>query len=115
MGYYTKYDLEYEGGNISEHDIIDALATINPGYFEKGDDFCWVFEEEMKWYDCEHDMLELSKLFPDVMFTLYGAGEDREDNWIDYFKAGQMQSCHGTIVYEPFNPKLFETGGSENG
>lgn len=54
----------------------------------------------MKWYDHDEDMLALSKAFPNIVFVLTGEGEDRDDNWISYYKNGQIEVCHGRIVYD---------------
>ena len=108
MGYYTKYDLElkYDGNDITKKDIMTVLSQINP-YFSEDEDFDLAFDDEMKWYNYEQNMIELSKCFPEVLFILHGEGEEREDNWYEYFKAGKQQICRGMIIYEPFNPDLF--------
>ena len=54
----------------------------------------------MKWYDHDDDLIALSKKFPDVTFVLYGEGEERDDNWITYYKNGDYEYCNGRIVYD---------------
>ncbi len=108
MGYYTNYDLSYEGP-VDEISVIRTLAKVNPGYFDSDDRYLnIIFSDEMKWYCHEEDMLKVSTKLPDVLFTLYGEGEDANDMWVKYFKNGKMQICYATITYEPFDPTIFE-------
>ncbi len=113
MGYYTKYDLHYEG-QITEQEILMALIRANPGYFDNADTLEMALEEPIKWYSCEEDMLEVSKNFPNVMFTLEGEGEEQGDMWIDHFKNGKMQRRNVIYTFEPFDPTIFEEG-EDNG
>lgn len=106
MGYLTKYDLEVRGEWIpSEEEIVEQLGYINPDYFNWNvhyiDDLFW---EEMKWYDHDEDMLELSRRFPNgTVFTLYGKGEEDDDIWKTEYCNGDI-ICHyvGKIVYTPW-------------
>lgn len=113
MGYYTKFDLDFQG-SVEEKDIVKALANINPNYFDMyrtgitEEDICldMLFEEEMKWYDATHDMIQLSEKFPDVIFTLEGHGEEFGDVWREYYKNGACQHCKGTITFEDMDLQL---------
>ena len=67
--------------------------------------------DSCKWYDHEKDMIQLSKLFPSVKFTLRGEGEEAGDLWIRYFLDGKKQVCQARIVFDEFDPeKLQEVG-----
>lgn len=111
MGYYTSYTLEvesFESSYIDELEVIDEFRNKydNAGYAlsKKGDT-----EESCTWYDHEKDLLEFSKLYPFIKFTLKGEGEEAGDLWIKYFIAGVVQDCRPTITYPEFDPKLFES------
>lgn len=102
MGYYTYYNLEaYENGahvtTEREEEICTVASEITGIAFDHFEDLSW---DSMKWYDHEDDMLELSKRFPDVTFVLYGEGEERDDNWVAYYKNGDSEYCGARIVYD---------------
>ena len=59
--------------------------------------------EELKWYQHEDAMKALSVIYPTVLFTLEGRGEDSEDVWVKYFKGGKMQRVEAKITFEPFD------------
>lgn len=91
MGYITSYDISATPG----------LPEVQIALEES--DFAYALEDSCKWYEHERDMREFSKKFPDVLFKLYGEGEEAGDIWRKYFKNGKMQSCHAQITFEPFD------------
>lgn len=127
MGYYTQYNLyvqNYDGLNETElDDVNSAIEALN--IFDGGDNrYGWSAYE--KWYDHDDDMLALSTRFPDVVFQLYGDGEDSEDRWMTYYKNGRCQedALHITVEEDPFdesklwppnNPLTVETAAEEFG
>lgn len=127
MGYYTQYNLyvqNYDGMNETElDDVNSAIEALN--IFDGGDNrYGWSAYE--KWYDHNDDMLALSTRFPDVVFQLYGDGEDSEDRWMTYYKNGrcQVDALHITVEEDPFdesklwppnNPFTVETAAEEFG
>ena len=127
MGYYTQYNLyvcNYDGLNETERDDVNsAIEALN--IFDGGDNwYGWSAYE--KWYDHDDDMLALSTRFPDVVFQLYGDGEDSEDRWMTYYKNGrcQVDALHITVEEDPFdesklwppnNPFTVETAAEDFG
>lgn len=120
MGYYTDYSLEvsmyrndgkYESVSEELADLIDAeiqkIGVLDE--YSSSRDQWWA---NAKWYDCEDDMILLSKRFPNVLFYLHGAGEDQEDMWDEYFLNGRYQFCRAEIVYDDFDIKKLETPDS---
>ena len=126
MGYLTSYFLEinnlyvtqitwtdigWEFENITKwHD--DKYKTKNDFAkdFTKVCDFSLVnvfnrffFDDLYKWYEYDSDMIELSKRFPDLLFELYGDGEDSDDFWKSYYRNGNAQFSKGRIVYDEAN------------
>lgn len=106
MGYYSYFELSaYESGShidtYKEMEICQFLNTSDKisGYL-RIKSFSSLRNDSMKWYDHDADMLALSKAFPNIVFVLMGEGEDRDDNWISYYKNGVMEICRGTIVYD---------------
>lgn len=108
MGYYTYYNIEaYENtASISEEREKEICKFMRENesfdyfYQANAERFYDFFYESIKWYDHDEDMIEISKAFPTVTFVLYGEGEERDDNWIAYYKNGEMEQVNGTIVYE---------------
>jgi len=65
-------------------------------------------EESCKWYEHEENMRELSRINPEVIFTLKGEGEESGDIWAKYFHQGKMQHAQAQIKFEEFDPlKLY--------
>lgn len=102
MGYYTSYRLTVDDPSRVE-EIIDALRQSNEwaNYMLDEDGGT---EEDGKWYDHKEDMTTFSKGYPDVLFTLYGIGEESPDTWIKYFRNGKCQVCEAIVTFPPFDP-----------
>lgn len=93
MGYYTDYALTAEP-NI----VDDEFAEL----FHRTTQY-WLNEGEIKWYNHDEDMIEISKLYPDVLFTLDGNGEDVGDIWRTYYKNGKMQETKAKFMFDEFD------------
>ena len=73
----------------------------------------WLFDHKLEakpceWYNHEPEMRKLSSKFPDVLFTLKGAGEESWDIWKKHFKGGKMQICQAKITFEHFDEAKLE-------
>lgn len=114
MGYYTRYSLEVHAADTSGADdvrqgqlidkklyeyqlIVDAIAAES-GYSHP-------FEGDIKWYDYVKDMSNISKRFPDLIFTLSGEGEESGDIWKRYFYRGDDQYAAAKVTFAPFDHK----------
>lgn len=99
MGYITYFNLEMENYTDEQRLAIAELVEENdfPMDWYDGEDY-WCGEGG--WYSHQEDMIDLSKQFPEVLFTLSGEGEDREDNWIEYYRNGKVAISWGSIVYD---------------
>lgn len=127
MGYYTYYRLNMksvDNSPINYEAINRAFIHIYDEAYEKSTlEDRWVKEsindpnfindfyltESQKWYESNEDMLKLSEMFPNVVFCLWGEGEERDDNWRVVYNDGSAASSHGKIVYEyePMYEKYF--------
>ena len=111
MGYNTAYTLKTHNSKYLISDILTeikaaALDFDNLFYAVDGNGETY---DSIKWYDHERDIIKLSKLYPDVIFDLYGEGEDNEDIWHKYFLNGKIQRCPARIAFDNFDEqKLFE-------
>ena len=115
MGYYTYYSLEaYENRGFVNAEKEAAITAALDEIFEGSiGDTTWVnfFYDSMKWYEHDTDMLNLSRKFPEVLFILSGEGEERDDNWISYYKNGEIETCYGRIIFdEPQSAFVRESG-----
>ncbi len=59
--------------------------------------------EEWKWGSWKVDMHTISRLFPQVLFTIDGEGEEAGDLWRAYVHNGMMQFEKAVITYGEFD------------
>ena len=105
MGYYsdfTGYIRRKDDNSISEAKlgaIYLALSNISGyeiwGESSKTTNF---FLPDAKWYDVDANMTELSKRFPDYVFTIEQVGEDGM-HWMMMFYNGRSTMSEGRITY----------------
>jgi hypothetical protein len=89
MGYYTSYTLkadkqEDEIGSYIESGVRPDLKYI----FENSYDNEWYGDS--RWYEHDAEMCDLSLVFPDVLFTLTGEGEESGDIWRKWYRNGVL-------------------------
>lgn len=109
MGYYTTHTLT-AAGNITP----EIACQIDEALFQKNivgyalDNYClvehnntayWGCSDCAKWYDHEDDMLEISRMFPDVTFQLCGEGDEQGDLWEEYYHNGEAERCSAEVVF----------------
>ena len=121
MGYMTKFDIY--AFNTKTHEPISREREYDMTYeleqiafgaqdretFEKYGPVSfdnWA-GDEMKWYDHEDDMIELSKKHSDVVFIVEGIGEEFPDAWRMWVHNGEMEKVYAEIKYSsPKNTKF---------
>jgi len=115
MGYYTDYQLDPNAQNIFSRDDIchpdrtyQAIEDFLHGL--KGNaPFSHLLDAwnegaiSATWYDHRKDMIELSVAFPDVLFTLWGHGDEPDDLWQEYYLNGKCQVARAEIIYPAFD------------
>ena len=82
----------YRTSIVTQSDVIDFL-TYDP------------FEDQCKWYEHTEDMRKISEKYQNVIFSLYGNGEEDGDMWVKYFMNGKVQTEEAVITYADFDPK----------
>jgi hypothetical protein len=108
MGYYTNYQLEATGfRDLAENECCQAKLVNIAGYSgwdrQSGSDNFFVSTlYEVKWYDHERDMIELSLLFPAATFDLHGQGEESNDQWHLRIRNGATERVTAQIVFPEF-------------
>ena len=108
MGYITSYNLY---GYNSEKEFIDH-KDMSDSELEKI--FDWIkhntssdmrFEwlDDAKWYSWDYDMKALSLAYPDVIFELFGDGEETDDVWKAIFYKGKMEQVLQKTYFPAMN------------
>lgn len=109
MGYYTMYSLEHDCTDREKFSRIVAemekLGILDYALSANEDLMSFDTTDCVKWYECEDDMRKISNLFPDVLFTLHGEGEESGDLWNAYFRGGKEQYCQAKIIFDEFDPE----------
>jgi hypothetical protein len=107
MGYYTDFRLKtnkYVPDLGKEIDIISGYSfDDDTGDCEDSSPnslHCY----DIKWYEHENHMRQISEDHKDVLFTLQGNGEEEGDMWAKYFLNGKMQRVNAEITFQPFDP-----------
>lgn len=97
MGYYTRYHIDSKTDGVTREQAEQlALAVVEPHYGNPFDDSC-------KWYDHDEHMKEVSEKNPDIVFELFGEGEESGDIWYKYYKNGKKQVCQGKVTFEEYD------------
>ena len=99
MGYYTDYRIEVKGDCDAE-EIAKALERISEYGFYNINETTIVNDDTIKWYDWEEQMTEISKSYPNNLFTVDGEGEENQDFWRSVFKDGRKESIEIKIKYK---------------
>lgn len=121
MGYYTLHELRVRKPGKDQawsqeelDELINALTEKKiMGYaltdVYKDNPVLDIYgSEEVKWYDHDKDMVEISRQFPDYTFQLRGDGEETDDFWLSYYKNGEYEYCPAVLKYEEPTKILWE-------
>lgn len=95
MGYYTRHELSIINGRDQSVDYENELTELTQ--------YGRLFDDEIKWYNHEKDMIEFSKKHPNTLFMLYGEGEENIDIWKEYYKNGKTIRHIAEVVFPEFN------------
>jgi len=111
MGYYTDYEILAVKDNLESLSADQFLAIQNFIEITKVDRWSYLSDvwcgkgNDLTWHDHRKDMIRLSAAFPDVLFTLWGRGQEEDDLWKEYYLRGKCQVAQGEIVYPNFDEK----------
>jgi hypothetical protein len=98
MGYYTKYTLFIEENTSKEES--EAIDTVLGEYSE----LLYHHDTELKWYEHEQFLVEVSVLFPHLTFILTCIGEVG-DMWKKRFVNGHVDRVKAEIRWPEFPNK----------
>lgn len=104
MGYRTQYSLAISGYDGNKEHIIGNFLSSYKDSKDAFDIYGDNIGNETKHY-VPVDVIEYSKLHPEILFILEGMGDDRDDNKKWYIKNGKRQETKGIITYQEFDPK----------
>lgn len=89
----------FEAKKIEWSPEIEEAYKTHPGHDyavnENGDTI-----DQVKWYDHGSDLIEHSKKYPNLVFQLYGEGEESGDIWCDYYHNGKC-THHAAMKWIP--------------
>jgi hypothetical protein len=107
MGYYTDFKLEIKDSSVDVDNVLEELQSISGYRFYIKDGRIESYDV-IKWYDHILDMRNISMKFPNVLFYLYGNGEDEGDMWLEYYLNGSYQRAKTIIAYSELLPNAWE-------
>ncbi len=118
MGYYTYHQLDIKRPDVKQQWGEEHQAVLKKLVAELGEqsedakislDENGNAPEQTKWYEHDKELLEFSKKHPDIVFVLYGDGDNDEDKWYTYYKNGKMQHTPASTTYDDYDEaKLVE-------
>ena len=88
MGYYTRFEISVTPHHMAD-DVMDRLCEVS-GYN---------FDESIKWYEHQEDLVKVSREFPNVYITVDGYGEEVGDIWRAYVHNGEYVRHDATITF----------------
>lgn len=102
MGYYTDYELDVTGPEDALKEFAetaDVGRTETPSGIAYSDFLNGGDHINAKWYQCEREMIELSKMFPELLFSIEAAGEESGDLWRAWARNGKYKRIEPTMVW----------------
>ena len=111
MSYYTQYILKWNTPEPTEDQLVTAIAPVMLETDQEIDSHKLEFVHEViqgneraKWYNSDHQVGEISKRWPDTVFTMRCCGEDGEQ-WVTFFKNGLALT--EPLIEPEFNDERF--------
>ena len=103
MGYYSNFSIRLAGCTSDERNkVVKEIESVSGYKFErKSSDGCET--EDHTWYDYRKHLAKISKKHPDVYIEVMRTGEDRDDQEINRFHAGETEGVTAEIVFPPFS------------
>lgn len=103
MGYHTYYTLDFPDLNRSPHNQEELDSILELIRYHIGFKLSLDGDECAKWYDHDDHMLGISTSYPNILFRLYGEGDEKEDLWFTYYLNGKMQHCPAEFTFPKFD------------
>jgi len=100
MGYYTYFEIAIAAGDES---LLDSEKFAE--YFDEVTGYNWPLTEDIKWLNFEADIKHISGSYPDILFEIWGDGEDYEDKWHAYACNGELEVVYAEYTYPEIDYK----------
>ena len=106
MGYYTFVSIEITDKDQKPVDLLTKYTVTQQLLQETDMPLDPDGTGSMKWYETPYrELLEFSKLYPDLIFCVNGSGEENSDIWEEYYWDGKSQRLEAEVVVPPFDPE----------
>jgi hypothetical protein len=103
MSYYTLFT--FEAKQRVNNKIKDVTGEIIPEFRAANEQAKYALDEDgypanqAKWYDWKESLIEISKLFPEILMSLSGEGEESNDLWAAYALNGYVEISQAVLTY----------------
>lgn len=114
MGYCTNFaiNVHHPGAKDVSNEVVeevrDVLEEISGYSFDTNAERAYNPEgnhlfssDRYKWYGYDVDVIELSKRYPHLVFTVYGEGEEPADIWMHKFFKGKHKRSDAIFTIPP--------------
>lgn len=102
MGMQTDYNLKLSKSHSKFNEDELGILTDYEGWWEYNGNNS--YRMTGKWYDHDVHMIEISKKYPSIVFTLSCLGEEG-DKWVIYYKKGKSQRADIVETIEEYDPR----------
>ena len=104
MGYYTYFTL----------DVTPDTPEQLPALFEQITDYSFsnIGNDSIKWYDVDSNMCDISRRFPNHIFTLHGNGKDFDDKWQAVYVNGQFSKVYAELIFPTIDVASIDSIGT---
>lgn len=106
MGYCTDFEIKVKGDIDFDQFHRDVEEQSDYSFEKYGKGQGMYSEESIKWYNYSEDMITISKKYPEHLIIVEGFGEENDDTWRSYFRAGRKEVIEPIITWP--NSKLEE-------
>ena len=109
MSYYTNFNFKFydkgSGIELSRKDSKEIINDIESTFKYRAEEDSEMFTIGANWHSFDEDMKKFSTKYPNILFEIFGEGEETDDIWKQYILNGKLEECMGKIVYPCFENK----------
>lgn len=100
MGYYSNFKVSIEkDAKVDIEEVAQNLESISDYRFKIVDSNKMESTDQIKWYDCQEDMLRLAEKYPTITFLVEVEGEESGDLWRLYVRGKEKLRVKPAIVW----------------